>query len=953
MDYSSSNRRKRIFIPKIDLPAILAIVFFAGLIFFYLIPGFEKIMMDRKRNLIHEMTSSAYSLLQHYHSLEISGTLDSLQARDQARSAISTIRYGTNNKDYFWITDLYPRMIVHPYRPDLNGTDLTEFRDSKGKKIFVEFVNQVSSSGESFVDYMWQWNDDSTRIVAKLSYVRLFKPWNWIIGTGIYVDDVRTEIRRMEFRALFISGTIGIIIIILLIAISRQSHKIENKRNRAEEELRKSKELYKTLAEAASEGVLIWSVSGIQANKTLLAWLGYTETDLPTLTIQQFFNSPCLPENDDPDAFYDELSARHSIECVLKTKNGNLIRSHADFSGILLGGVRAVLAVIRPAETFRSKPDFAPDSGLLKGINTGFFRITYGNKNRFLSATDPALRILGFNSVRELLPLTVDSLFANPVHFKAFRATLASKEDIINREVLLKRKGGEEFWAIINVTIIESDSHEIWCEGTIEEISASGFSENSLQVNLTEYSASVIMETPVSEIMQTPLKCQENLSAGNAALLMKENDSRVIIVSNSKGEPLGVIDSGTIGIRLAEGDFADTEIFRWMISPIAFISYRATLNQAFKMINDSPAKCLLVLNDQKNVAGIVTNDDLSKSFFTAPGLIIAGIEKSMSASALRVHYLSSRKLAISMIAGHADPYSVSLFISTIADVISKRALELCIGKAGKPPCRFAFIQTGSAGRKEQTLFTDQDNAIIFENTGESNLKNVREYFLLLGKNVNNMLAEAGFNLCKGGNMAGNARWCQPLDTWKKYFSDWIKIPGPNELLDVSIFFDFRHCYGDQSLTDELHDFVKNDLRTNDIFFHHMATAWMPFNPSMSQLSSGSTDLKKILMPLTGIIRLYSLKYGMNKFSTIDRVIELYSGKNIDHTMLRETIKAWKDISAIRLTRQASCINSGIEPDNIIDLNLVSGDLRFFAGEAITSVNNLMLKAGNDFHAGPG
>jgi signal-transduction protein with cAMP-binding, CBS, and nucleotidyltransferase domain len=131
----------------------------------------------------------------------------------------------------------------------------------------------------------------------------------------------------------------------------------------------------------------------------------------------------------------------------------------------------------------------------------------------------------------------------------------------------------------------------------------------------------------------------------------------------------------------------------------------------------------------------------------------------------------------------------------------------------------------------------------------------------------------------------------------------------------------------------------------------MATAWMPFNPSISQLSSGSTDLKKILMPLTGIIRLYSLKYGVNKFSTIDRILDLYSGKIIDHTMLRESIKAWKDISAIRLTHQASCINSGMEPDNIIDLNLVSGDLRFFAGEAITSVNNLMLKAGNDFHAG--
>ena len=79
-------------------------------------------------------------------------------------------------------------MVVHPYSPELNGKDLTDFRDSNGKAIFVEFVKAVSSTGDSYVDYMWQWNDDSTRNVPKLSYVRLFEPWGWIIGTGIYTE---------------------------------------------------------------------------------------------------------------------------------------------------------------------------------------------------------------------------------------------------------------------------------------------------------------------------------------------------------------------------------------------------------------------------------------------------------------------------------------------------------------------------------------------------------------------------------------------------------------------------------------------------------------------------------------------------------------------------------------------------------------------------------------------
>jgi len=143
------------------------------------------------------MTASAYSILEYYHSLESKGQLEGEAAKEQARSAIGSIRYGETLKDYFWITDRHPRMVEHPYRPDLNGKELNDFRDSKGKTIFVEFVKAVSITGEAYVEYMWQWNDDSTRIVPKLSYVRLFEPWGWIIGTGIYIEDVKAEIHRI------------------------------------------------------------------------------------------------------------------------------------------------------------------------------------------------------------------------------------------------------------------------------------------------------------------------------------------------------------------------------------------------------------------------------------------------------------------------------------------------------------------------------------------------------------------------------------------------------------------------------------------------------------------------------------------------------------------------------------------------------------------------------------
>jgi signal-transduction protein with cAMP-binding, CBS, and nucleotidyltransferase domain/PAS domain-containing protein len=946
----SGKSSRKMFIAKIDLPALLAFAFFAGLIFFYLIPGFEKAMMDRKRSLIHEITSSAYSILEYYHSLEMKGILDGDSAREQARLAVSSIRYGETLKDYLWITDRVPRMIVHPYRPDLNGKDLTDFRDSKGKTIFVEFVKAVSSTGESFVDYMWQWNDDSTRIVPKLSYVKSFEPWGWIIGTGIYIEDVRSEIHRIEFRALFISGIIGLVIIILLVAISRQSHQIEEKRNKAEEALKKSRELYKTLAEAASEGVLIWSGHGLQANKTLLSWLGYTESELQSLTLQGIFNSTEIPELKDSVALYEELNARCFVEGVLVMKNGNLIKSHADFSRLLLGEMKAVLLVIRPVRSVSVQPGFSLSTPLLDEIGTGFFRTTYGKKSRFLYASRSTVEMLGFVTFQELLPRTIESFFVDPFHLNAFRTALASKERIYPKAVLLRRKEGDEFWAMVSIMVVEFDTQEIWCEGTIEPMAAAAFQQNFPVADLTSFSASYITEAPVSAIMRPPVTCPESLSAMRVVSVMKENDIGFVVVTNKDTEPMGVIDSATIGFRLTEGGSPDTEIFRWMSSPPDFIHHQASVMDAFAMIQNSLRKCLLVNSDDNSLDGIVTYDELSKAFFNAPILLSSEIGKANTAIALHRVFIDSHKLATSMLLGNADSYAVSLFLSAIADSICQRVITLCIEKSGAPPCRFAFIQTGSAGRREQTLSTDQDNAIVFENCKGEQLAKAETYFSTLGKSVNEMLSAAGFHLCIGGNMAGNPTWCQPVDRWKKYFSDWIKSPGPSELLEVSIFFDFRFCYGDNLLSEELREYVQNDLKTNDIFFHHMVVAWKQFNPSVSLLSGETLDIKKLLMPITGIVRLYALKYGINGFSTLERILELHAGKHLDYHLLRETIRAWKDLTTLRLMHQASCIHKGIEPDNIIDLHVVHADLVSFTSQAIVTVNNLMLKAGTDFYA---
>jgi PAS domain S-box-containing protein len=950
MKETPAKGKRKLFLLKIDLPALSAVILFAGMIFLYLIPGFEKVMMDRKRILIHEMTASVYSLLEHYHSLEQGGALEGLEAQERARAAISTIRYGDDLKDYFWITDRHPVMIAHPYRPDLNGQDLTDFHDSRGKPIFVEFVRAVAEEGESYVEYMWQWNDDSTRIVPKLSYVRLFDPWGWVVGTGIYIEDVRTEIRSMEIRALAISGVFGLVIFALLFAISQQSHRIEQKRSRAEEELRKSRELYRTLAEAASEGVILWSDQGLQANKTLLSWIGFTGEEILNRPVSEILIARGILDTDNPSKLYEELTTRQYVECMLKTSSGTQVSCHADLSRITFGDRQGVLIVVRPAHSLTSTSGLQLPASLLESTATGFFRITYGKKPKFIRATTPALNIIGYSDLRELHQQNPEALFADSHQFGQIRQVLGSGRNISDMEVLLRRKDGTAVWTLVNIIITDNGIDEKWCDGSIEYLSASSSGSGLPLSGSDAFGSSYITGVPVSAIMKPPLTCPENASLTRAVSLMKEAKTGIIVVLNSSGEPMGVADAASIGSAITEGTDPVSGIFRLMQSPPLYIREDAKVAAAMEKIRNSTAGCLLAVTADGRLTGMITNEELAYASSMAPGLIMNDIASAGTAVSLKKIYQEGHKSTLAMVPGHADPHMLLLHISSIADAICARVIDLCIEAEGKPPCRYAFIQTGSAGRREQSFLTDQDNAIIFENLEGEKLEKANAYFLSLGKRINEMLDTVGFHLCKGNNMAGNPKWCQPVDRWKSYFSDWIRMPGPSEILDVSIFFDFRFCYGDASLSNDLRDYVKTSLQTSDIFFYHMSMALKHFNPSHSVLSEETTDIKRLLMSLTGVIRLYALKHGLDGLSTVDRILELHAGKHISPELLRDALRAWKDLAYIRLSHQASCINSGREPDNMVDFRVRYADMQFLAARAIDDINNLVLKAGNDFHS---
>lgn len=952
MNAIKKDGKRRLFIVKIDLPAMLAIFLFAGMIFLYLIPLFEKVMMDRKRDLIHEITSSAYSLLEHFQSMEESGMLDTGEAMNLAVSAISNIRYGDELKDYFWITDRHPRMIVHPYRPDLNGTDLTDFKDSAGKRVFVEFVKSVSASGESYVDYMWQWNDDSTRVVPKLSYVRLFEPWGWVIGTGIYIEDVKTEIRKLEMKALIITGLFGLVIFALLLAISRQSHKIEEKRSRAEEELRRSRELYRTLAEAATEGVIIWSRQGLQANKTLLSWAGLTEDELREKTLPEILSSKEPILGDDPEMIYNDLNSRQYIGCNLRNRDGSLTEAHADLSRIEMGEQKAVLIVLRPVLGFSGGTGFIPSASLLDKASPGFFRISFRKKARIINATEPLPAMLGYRDLHEMNQQGIDSLVADRAQIEHLKLMVSAGKNISGTSILLRKNDGTLLWVKITVVIAEGEGEgdEKILDGMIEPLSPSEVKGEMRVSGYGEFASVFISRAPVTAIMKPPLNCSGNTPLSMAISRMKENGTAHIVVLNPEGEPMGTADAGTIGFAIAEGVSTESAVFRVMHSPPVFIRSDASIAEARAAIGRSASGSLLVTGPDNRVNGIITKEELVNASLLSPAVALNEIAAAVSVNGLKKAWMKIRASVAAMVAGRADPSTVSEVISSVADAICRRTIELCMAEAGEPPCRYAFIQTGSAGRREQTLLTDQDNAIIYEDLEGAPRHKAEEYFLSLGARVNEMLDAAGFHKCRGGNMAGNPRWCQPFSQWKNYFSEWIRVPGPSEILDVTIFFDFRFCHGDELLSGELREFVSNSLKTNDIYFHHMSAALREFNPTQSILTDGAADIKRLIMPLTGIIRMYALRHGLEGLSTTERIMGLHGGNHISRDLLLDALRAWNDLASIRFIRQADCLGKGSEPDNMVDFRMAYAHLHPFAARAVDIINNLMLKAGNDFHS---
>jgi len=180
------------------------------------------LIMSEREAGVRQNVETAHGIVAHFHGLAAKGAMSDDDARRAALETVKALRY--SGKEYFWINDMHPRMVMHPFKPELDGSDLSANKDPAGKFLFQEMVNVVKAGGAGFVPYVWN-KPDSDELGQKVSYVKGFAPWGWIIGSGVYMDSVQeTFVSRLitfSAGAMALAGILLAICVLIARSITR------------------------------------------------------------------------------------------------------------------------------------------------------------------------------------------------------------------------------------------------------------------------------------------------------------------------------------------------------------------------------------------------------------------------------------------------------------------------------------------------------------------------------------------------------------------------------------------------------------------------------------------------------------------------------------------------------------------------------------------------------------
>ena len=443
---------------------------------------------------------------------------------------------------------------------------------------------------------------------------------------------------------------------------------------------------------------------------------------------------------------------------------------------------------------------------------------------------------------------------------------------------------------------------------------------------------------------------EKNTAIYEAAHLMAEHKVSCLFVKDGKNI-IGYVTDITLRDKvIAKATDVHLPIETVMDNPVLTINTEAYVYEAILMMFQTKARYLLIEKDGTYI-GFLSRNKLLAEQAQSPLVYIQSVKSALSVEELKRKWEQVPQIVSQLLERGVNAEIVNQVITTVADTIAVKVIENVLEKMGPAPAKFVFMVMGSEGRKEQTLKTDQDNALIYEDKANEQRELVRKYFLQFADEVSERLNHIGFVFCTGGYMAKNPKWTHSLSHWKRNYESWIQESEPETVMKLATFFDCRFLYGEAAIMQELKEYLHTELQKPhlEMFFHRLATNALQYEPPLTFFKNIRTtlrgsqevfDVKRAMTPIVDLVRVYALKNLVVEVNTGERLKALKAKGVFSETEFHELQQSYYLLMRLRLRKQArQILQDKIEPDNYVNIQTLTKIEKVTLKEIFKTISN--------------
>jgi len=425
-----------------------------------------------------------------------------------------------------------------------------------------------------------------------------------------------------------------------------------------------------------------------------------------------------------------------------------------------------------------------------------------------------------------------------------------------------------------------------------------------------------------------PISCSPDTPVRQALEKVEAAQRRSIAVLNDNGLPIGILTLRDVMVRITLAERSiDTPIGEVM-TPVShcFSPDDFAADAAFYMAEQGLGH--VCVTEHGRFVGLLSERDLFSLQRIGLGNLSRAIQRSRDLNSLKQSSRDIIAFTDQMLAQGASVSQLMRLITTLNDLMTRQVIQLCENESGSPAIPFTWLSFGSEGRMEQTLKTDQDNGILFECEADDT-ESVRRQLLPLAARINAALNEIGFPLCPGNIMASNPECCLSKQEWQARFRRWINSTTPENLLNASIFFDFRSLHGADKPVQALRAWLNEEVARNSLFRRQMADNALRIRPPLglfgdlvtrrNEHNADAIDLKLHgITPFVDAARIIALANKINVTNTIDRLREAARLKAINQDAAESWIDAYQYIQLMRMQNHRQQMHDNAPINNWLD-----------------------------------